>query len=81
MRRMRRCPEFPPHARYTLSPADGLSPVRAVCQRANSVRKNQANLLDIGNLRGKALRDLRDDLLYELLVLHGLPRLHDTGVA
>ena len=35
-------------------------------------------LLDIGDLRREPLRDLRDDLLNERLVLHRLPRLHDT---
>jgi hypothetical protein len=35
-------------------------------------------LLDIRNLGGKALRNLRNDLLDESLVLHGLPRFHDS---
>lgn len=37
------------------------------------------NLLDIGNLGRKALRDLGDNLLDQGLILHGLPGLHDTG--
>ena len=41
--------------------------------------KKETNLLDIRDLGGKALRDLRDDLLDERLVFHRLPRFHDTA--
>ena len=37
------------------------------------------HLLDVRNLGGKPLRDLRDDFLYQRLVLHRLTRLHDAA--
>jgi hypothetical protein len=36
------------------------------------------HLLDVWNLGRKPLRDLRDDLLDQRLVLHRLTSLHDT---
>ena len=38
----------------------------------------KTHLLDVGDLRREPLRNLRDDLLNERLVLHRLSRLHDT---
>lgn len=43
------------------------------------LRQAETDLLDIGDLGGEALRDLRDNLLDERLVFHRLPRFHDTG--
>jgi hypothetical protein len=42
-------------------------------------RQAETDLLDIGDLGGEALRDLRDNLLDERLVFHRLSRFHDPG--
>jgi hypothetical protein len=41
-------------------------------------RQTETDLLDIGDLGGEALRDLRDNLLDEWLVFHRLPRFHNA---
>ena len=78
--RMRTCREYPPHAQCTPSRANDRSP-RRVTSVSSGLYKDEdvkTYLLDVRDLRREPLRDLRDDLLNERLVLHRLSRLHDT---
>ena len=47
-------------------------------ERTPNIRHRQTHLFDVRDLGSKPLRDLRDHLLYQRLVLHRLTRLHDA---
>jgi hypothetical protein len=78
MPHMQMCLSCRPRAQYIPSPTVCRLPKntdKSTLQRRNK----ESYLLDIGNLGGESLRNLRNHLLNQRLVFHRLACLHDTN--